>query len=232
MARRTVDPEEFRIWLTPAEALGRLPAEWPEANKRRWITDRLKKRYLRSAARDVSDLGGRPRYLLLAWTDWIKWPYEADDHFWLVGDYAGVANSPLGPDEYLSAPFDALDVRFDPGPFDERDEEQYAKNRASWAPLGKAIQPALELIQTYVEKSAGNVPSQLSRDVSEVGTIQAAIVRNADVQAWYASLSPENQALSQRNLLRKAKVDLGPKVARKQIEPFTEGRRPGRRPKV
>jgi len=161
MARRSVSPDEFHNWLSPEDALGRLPTKWPEKAKRKWIADRLKDGLIRSAGRRVIDLKGRPEFLPLAWSDWVKWSESDTDHFWQVGDYDGMANCPNGDGTYISAPFKAYGVRFDPAPFDERDEEQREKNTAGWNKLAEALQPTLSFWEQQLAK--GQIP-----DVAEV----------------------------------------------------------------
>jgi hypothetical protein len=232
MASRILSPAQFRNWLKPAEALARL-ADLPSFSARQgWILRRLHHRQLRTCARTVAQ-GDREdiHFVILAPSDWRSWEPADDDEFWETGDYAGYATTQIGagPDDYIAASFQAFDVRFDPALFDELDEEKRHKNARGWADLAESVRPgleaALEKIQV-VRTPAKDV--EMSRDISR--DISAGTIPQAEIDRWHAALTDNQKALSQRNLLAKAKADLGSGVKRKQIEHFTKGRPLGRKP--
>jgi len=224
MGREFLSEDEFDEWLTPSQALDRLPGIWPRSTKIEWIATRIADGVIDSAADMVFVRGQPEEHLVLARSDWAEWDHARDEQFWIAGDYNGTLVVQISEStEPMRVPFRAYDVRLDPARFDERAEAQQANNLEGW---GRALKPVADLIEAQIKaKAPPPSTTEMFRDI-KVGTFPQSVI-----DQWFADLAPEDQAKGIRWLWSKAKADIGPGVKRKQIEPFTKGREPGRPPK-
>lgn len=220
MAGQFLEEEEFDEWLTPNEALNRLPGVWPGRAKMEWIASRLADGLIEGAVGTIFVRDDPPKYrIVLARRDWVAWDFLNDEQFWIAGDYKGMIVAQLESGE-MRVPFRAYDVRIDPWLFDERDEAQREKNSENW---GKVLKPVADALEAQLKARGVALPTELPRGNSGV-------IPQPEVNAWYAALSDSDKALSGPKLWEKARVELGPEVKRKQVEGFVAGRPRGRRP--
>lgn len=199
------EPEAFKHWLTPAEALDRLPDNWGEDRKQKAVATKLEDGLLNAAAATVVSKSGETRRWAVFLPDaWRRWAYYADDDFWETGTFAGLTSDSTGYGRIEASKVRAHDVRLDP------DGIAAMVPRAA-APRSETLRSpergASKPITVMAEAALTDAPN---RTITPHRPSPAAKVRISDLRTWYVRQFAENPHLPFRRVEAMAQAYFAP----------------------
>lgn len=217
-----LEPQELERWLWPHEVLRLFPVGQNETAKAA-IAKRMQDGLLRTAAKHIIIRGKEHRLTLVPRVFWAGWPFRDDPDFWRRGDTERFAPSGggYGSGDLIGR---AYGVRISPA-----DVVEHFGDLLADAPEEILLKMMPLTFTVLMDRDAD---TEVISGYGRAPTPPAvAAVSNAEVDAWYRSLPPQDQARGIRWLIPAAKSHFAPrKVVKKQIEPFVAGRPRGRPP--
>jgi hypothetical protein len=237
MAADQISEEEFERWIPVKAAASEVGAASEDAQE--ILKARIRSGAIKITARVAVDFdrGHRieRRFFLI---DEVRWIGTPDDRFWEVGDHT--LRERLGPSfaDGTRVVVEFHGIRLDPEGLDalRRDlgihQEKSAEARLAEALASSELARAVESSRPARRQAiAGLEPDSVRRRSTGAKARKKPrnIVSDAEVKAWHAALSEEDQARGWRWLYHEAKRHFRPRrVLKKHVLGLVEGRPPGR----